>query len=170
MAVPALTREGRRSWSSKASRQAGRVRARQISIRQKYERSMQILLATRANRAMCAASSVPSTATTVYSCSRIPMLISRRKPQHVYSVRFAARELWGNQAAPQTPSTSTYGTIILAGLIRIFNRGSCRPAAPTAMGRPCFRRTLASRGLCAGRSTICTRSIHLERMGGRAGR
>ncbi len=23
------------------------------------------------------------------------------KPQHVYSVRFAARELWGNQAAPQ---------------------------------------------------------------------
>jgi nitrile hydratase len=23
------------------------------------------------------------------------------KPQHVYSVRFAARELWGEQAAPQ---------------------------------------------------------------------
>ena len=23
------------------------------------------------------------------------------KPQHVYSVRFAARELWGDQAAPQ---------------------------------------------------------------------
>jgi len=24
-----------------------------------------------------------------------------RKPQHVYSVRFAARELWGGQAKPQ---------------------------------------------------------------------
>ena len=36
------------------------------------------------------------------------------KPQHVYSVRFAARELWGEQAAPQIPSTSTCGTTTLS--------------------------------------------------------
>ena len=33
-----------------------------------------------------------------------------RKPQHVYNVRFAARELWGPDVTRRTPSTSISGT------------------------------------------------------------
>ena len=41
-------------------------------------------------------------AITASSRSRIPTALSLgEKPQHVYSVRFAARELWGEQASPR---------------------------------------------------------------------
>ena len=33
-------------------------------------------------------------------------------PQYLYTVRFAARELWGEAAIPATPSISTSGRII----------------------------------------------------------
>ena len=58
--------------------------------------------ATRVCRVMRAAKQARSIATTVSTISRTPMLTGcGPKRQHVYSVRFAARELWGEQASPR---------------------------------------------------------------------
>ena len=51
-----------------------------------------------------------STATTASTSSPTRTRTPGEKPQHVYSVRFAARELWGEQASPRDSSTSTCGT------------------------------------------------------------
>ena len=72
--------------------QAGqRVRARNINPS-----------ATRACRATPAANWARSIATMASLFSRTPTPnSSARNPQHVYSVRFSARELWGEQAKPR---------------------------------------------------------------------
>ena len=62
-----------------------------------------------------------------------------KKPQHLYSVRFAARELWGPDAAPRaTACTWTSGTTTLT-----------RPERATSA--PCRRSRATRRGRCSRR-------------------
>ena len=62
------------------------------------------------------------------------------KPQHVYSVRFAARELWGKALRRVTPFTSTCGTTILSELNPMVSLVSLSelPRLPRDEGGPVF--------------------------------
>src|SRR5262249_48759759 len=89
------------------------------------------------------------------------------KPQHVYSVRFTARELLGNGASPRgSVHLGMWGDYLEGACAQIAGSTPRKLTGHTARrGWTGFRRTMAGPGIRAGRQALGGRSLYLEGMG-----